>query len=371
MTKRKSELLLIPGPVSIDDEVLEVLGSPVMAHYGDAWTELYLRTVANMQKVFRTQNEVHLVFGPGMSAIEMALASVLAPGDEVIIPSNGMFGDRLGEVARAHRLEVIPVTPPPREAVSAESVREAFDAHPGARAVAIVHHETSMGVINPVREVAALARERGALVLVDAVSSAGGTDLDVDGWGIDLCVTTANKCLGGPIGVAPLAVGPRAIAAVEDGRPKSSGWYLDIGTWRRHTEMWKSWHPHPTTMPTNVVMALDEAVRRVLDFGLDAHIQRQRSARDTVREGLREMGFELMVPDEVASPVTTAALGRPGMDVHDYMRWLLEEHGIRIGGGFGPWAGKMFRIGHMGRAMEPGIIDNYLALTAEYVQNHP
>ena len=366
-----SELLLIPGPVSIDDEVLEVLGSPVMAHYGDAWTELFQRTVANLKTVFRTQNEVHLVFGPGMSAIEMALASVLAPGDRVIIPSNGMFGDRLGEVARAHHLDVIPITPPPRQAVSLESVRDAFDAHPGVRAVAIVHHETSMGVMNPVREVAALARERGALVIVDAVSSAGGTDLDVDGWGIDLCVTVANKCLAGPIGVAPLAAGPRAIEALEDGRPKTSGWYLNLATWRRYGEMWKSWHPHPTTMPTNVVMALDEAVRRVLEVGLDEHIRRQRAARDTVREGLRELGFEMLVADEVASPVTTAVLARPGMDLHDYMRWLLEEHGLRIGGGLGPWAGKAFRIGHMGRAKEPEVIDRYLALTAEYLQNHP
>lgn len=370
MTRRPSELLLIPGPVSIDDEVLEVLGSPVMAHYGDAWTELYHRTVANLQKVFRTGNEVHLVFGPGMSGIEMAVASVLAPGDEVIVPSNGMFGDRIAEVARAHHLEVVEVRPPERAAVALESVRAAFDAHPRARAVAVVHHETSIGVLNPVREIAALARERGALVIVDAVSSAGGTDLDVDGWDIDLCVTVANKCLAGPIGVAPLAVGPRAIAANEDGRPKSAGWYLNLGTWRRAAEAWKDWHPHPTTMPTNVVMALDEAVTRVLEIGLDEHIRRQRAARDTVREGLRELGFEMLVPDEVASPVTTAVLGRPGMDVHDYMAWLLAEHGIRIGGGFGTWAGRAFRIGHMGRAKEPAVIDRYLALTAEYLQSH-
>ena len=363
------ELLLIPGPVSIDDEILEVLGRPVMAHYGDAWTELYHRTVANMQTVFRTRNEVHLVFGPGQAAIEMAIASVLAPGDKLIAPSNGLFGDRLHMVANAHGIEAVRITPPPREAVSVESVREALDQHPDARAVAIVHHETSMGVMNPVREIAELARERGALTIVDAVSSAGGTDLDVDGWEIDLCVTTGNKCLAGPIGVAPIAIGPRAIAANEDGRPKTAGWYLDFATWRQHAEMWKTWHPHPTTMPTNVIRALDVSVRRVLEVGLDEHIRRQRAARDTVREGLREMGFEMMVPDEVASPVTTAALGLRGMDVHDYMRWLLDEHDLRIGGGLGPWADSAFRVAHMGRAKEPEVVDRYLALTQEYIQS--
>ena len=361
------ELLLIPGPVSIDQATLDVLGRPVMAHYGDEWTELYNRTVANLQTVFRTRNEVHLVFGPGQAAIEMAIASVLGPGDKLIAPSNGLFGDRLHMVAAAHGIEAVKVTPPPREAVSVESVREAFDAHPDARAVAIVHHETSLGVMNPVREIAELARERGALTIVDAVSSAGGTDLDVDGWDIDLCVTTGNKCLAGPIGVAPIAIGPRAIAANQDGRPKTAGWYLNFATWREHAEMWKTWHPHPTTMPTNVVRALDASVRAILEVGLDEHIRRQRGARDTVRDGLRELGFEMMVPDEVASPVTTAVMGRPGMDVHAYMDWLLEEHEIRIGGGLGPWSGKAFRVGHMGRAKEPEIVDRYLKLTAEYI----
>src|SRR5579859_7118007 len=187
------ELLLIPGPVSIDDEILEVLGRPVMAHYGDAWTEIYLRTAANLRQVFRTDNEVHLVFGPGMSGIEMALASVLGPGDKVLIPSNGLFGDRMADVARANGMEVISVATGPREAVSVDRMRDAFDAHPDLRAVGIVHHETSIGVLNPVREVVAMARERGVLSIVDAVSSASGVELDVGGWGIDLCVTVANK----------------------------------------------------------------------------------------------------------------------------------------------------------------------------------
>jgi len=365
------ELLLIPGPVSIDDEILEVLGRPVMAHYGDAWNEIYLRTAANLRQVFRTDREVHLVFGPGMSGIEMALASVLGPGDKVLIPSNGLFGDRMADVARANGMEVISVATGPREALSIERMREAVDAHPDLRAVGIVHHETSIGVLNPVREVVAMARERGVLSIVDAVSSAGGVELDVGGWGIDLCVTVANKCMAGPIGVAPITASPRALAALEDGRPKAAGWYLNLATWRRFTDLWRDWHPHPTTMPTNVIRAFDVAVQRVLEVGLDEHIRRHRAARDTVRGGLREMGFEMMVPDDVASPVTTAVLGLPGMDVHDYMRWLLHEHVMRIGGGFGEFAGRAFRIGHMGRAMEPGVIDRYLSLTAEYLERRP
>ncbi|HVC99944.1 MAG TPA: alanine--glyoxylate aminotransferase family protein [Candidatus Dormibacteraeota bacterium] len=366
--EHEPELLLIPGPVSIDDEILEVLGEPVWPHYGDAWTELYLRTTANLRQIFRTESEVHLLFGPGMAAVETALTSVLSRGDKVLIPSNGLFGERMTDVARTTGLEVIGVETGPREAVSADAVRAALDAHPELRAVSVVHHETSIGVLNPVREIAAMARERNLLTIVDAVSSAGGVELDVDGWGIDICVTVANKCLGGPIGVAPITAGPRAIAALEDGRPKAAGWYLNLATWRKFTDLWRDWHPHPTTMPTNVIRALDLAVQRVLAVGLDEHLRRQRAARDTVRGGLREIGFEMMVPDEVASPVTTAVMGLPGMDVPGYMKWLLDEHGLRIGGGFGQFAGKAFRIGHMGRAADPAVIDRYLALTARYVE---
>jgi alanine-glyoxylate transaminase / serine-glyoxylate transaminase / serine-pyruvate transaminase len=366
----RSELLLIPGPVSIDDEILDLLGQPVMAHYGDAWTELYLRTAANLRQVFRTESEVHLVFGPGMSAVEMAITSVLGPADKILIPSNGLFGERMVDVARTNGLEVVVLEPPPREPVSLDAVREALDAHPDLRAIGIVHHETSMGVLNPVREIAGLARERGVLSIVDAISSAGGVELDVDGWGIDVCVTVANKALGGPIGVAPITAGPRALAALDDGRPKAAGWYLNLATWRRYADLWRNWHPHPTTMPTNVIRALDGAVQRVLEVGLDEHIRRHRAARDTVRGGLREMGFEMLVPDAVASPVTTAVLALPGMDLDGYMRWLLEEHDIRIGGGLGQYAGKIFRIGHMGRAKDPEVIDRYLALTATYLDQH-
>jgi len=362
------ELLLIPGPVSIDDEVLEVLGEPVWPHYGDAWTAVYLRTCANVGRVFKTESDVHLLFGPGMAGVEAAVTSLLGPGDQVLVPSNGFFGDRLAEVAHGAGMEVVGVETGPREPISADAVRAAMDAHPGLRAVCVVHHETSIGVLNPVREIAAMGRERGLLTIVDAVSSAGGVEFDMDGWGIDVAVTVANKALGGPVGVAPIAAGPRALAALDDGRPKAAGWYLNLATWRHATAEMRAWHPHPTTMPTNVIRALDLAVRRLLDEGLDERLRRLASARDTVRSGLREIGFEMMVPDEVASPVTTAVMGLPGMDVPGYMRWLLEEHGLRVGGAFGPFAGKMFRVGHMGRASDPEVIDRFLALTAAYVE---
>jgi alanine-glyoxylate transaminase / serine-glyoxylate transaminase / serine-pyruvate transaminase len=362
------ELLMIPGPVSVDDDVLEALAQPVRAHYGTEWTALYRHAVAGMREVFRTEGEVHLVFGPGLAGIETCVASVLSPGDEVLIPTNGVFGDRLIEIARANGLVVRSFRAGPGEAITAGRVEQALEEHPGVRALALVHHETSIGCLNEVREICGLTRERGILSIVDGVSSVGGVPFEMDAWGVDLCVTVANKCIAAPIGVAPVAAGPRAIEALGDGRPKAAGWYLNLSTWRRFTDLWSTSHPHPTTMPSSVIEAFDVALSKLLAEGLENRQERLAQARDRVRGGLREMGFEMLVGDTIASPVATAVMGLRGMDVNGYLEWLLREHGIRIGGGLGDLSGRIFRVGHMGRAADPEAIARYLAATAAYVE---
>ncbi len=361
---------MIPGPVSVEDRVLEALARPVRAHYGDSWTQLYKRAVSGMRDVFKTAGEVQLVFGSGMAGVEMCIASVLSRGDAVLVATNGLFGDRMAEVATANDLRVHTARPGLAEPITAEHISAALAAHPEVRAVCVVHHETSVGVLNDVEGICRIARERGVLTIVDGISAVGGVPFEMDAWGVDLCVTVANKCIGGPIGVAPVAAGRRALEALADGRPKAAGWYLNLATWRRFAEQWSGWHPHPTTMPTNVVEAFDVALTGLLEEGVEHRWRRLAGARDRVREGLEEMGFRMLSPIATASPVTTAAYGLPGMDVSDYMAWLLREHRIRIGGGLGELSGKIFRIGHMGRAAEPDAIDRYLRATADYLDGH-
>jgi alanine-glyoxylate transaminase/serine-glyoxylate transaminase/serine-pyruvate transaminase len=364
---RVPETLLIPGPVSVSSEVLTALSRPVPAHYGEDWVELHHRLTANLAGIFGTAGDVVLLFGPGTAALETCLASGLASGDEVLVGTNGLFGSRFAEVARALGLVVHPVEAGEREPIRPEDLARAMERHPAARAFALVHHETSLGLLNPVRELCRLASDGGLLTIVDAVASLGGVPLEMDAWGIDLCAGVGNKCLGAPVGVAPIAVGPRGWAAVDDGRPKIGGWYLNLATWRRYGEMWAGWHPSPTTMPSNVCVALAAAVDEVLEHGLAAHQARLARAAARVREGLGELGFEMVIPEASASPATTAVWALPGMDVADYLEWVRRERGMRVGGGLGDLAGRAFRVGHMGRAAEPGVVDLYLRATAEYV----
>lgn len=365
---RVPETLLIPGPVTVAPEVQSALGGPARAHYGDDWVEQYRWLTKSMARVFQTSGDVFLLFGPGTAALEACMASTLARGDEVLVAANGLFGERLADVARALGMVVSTFGSQGYEPVGGDQLAAALARHPGARMFAAVHHETSIGLLNPVRELCELAHGRGLLTLVDAVASLGGVPLEMDSWGIDLCVGVGNKCLGGPVGIAPTAVGPRAWQAVDDGRPKASGWYLNLGTWRRYADIWGSWHPHPTTMPTNAVDALAVALRAVMERGLEAHQAHLAEAATRTRDGLRELGFEMLIPDRHASPVTTAVLALPGMDVGDYLEWMRTERGLRLGGGLGQLQGRMFRVGHMGRGAEPGIVDALLRATDDYIR---
>jgi alanine-glyoxylate transaminase / serine-glyoxylate transaminase / serine-pyruvate transaminase len=362
------DMLLIPGPVTLTERVLSTLAQPVRAHYGDDWVELYNGVTRRLAGIFGTGGEVFLLYGPGRAAMEMALGSLLARGDQVLAVGGGFFTSLAADIARSLGLEVRSLRPDGYHPASPEAVAAELAQHPEIRAVVVVHHETDLGLVSSVPEICGLARERGVLTVVDAVSSLGGIPIDMDAWGIDVCVAVANKCLGGPVGVAPVAVGRRAWEAVDDGRPKAAGWYLNLSTWRRFVNTMGDWHPHPATMPTSAVAALGVALDEILETGLEAHLARQAAAAGRTREGLRKLGFEMLVADEWASPVTTAVWARPPMEIADFQRWLRERHRLVIGGGLADLAGRLFRVGHMGAAADPAVVDAFLAATADYLR---
>jgi len=196
--------LMIPGPVGVEDEVLAAMAEPVRAHYGPAWLEIYDETLERLKRIFGTQNNMLLLTGPGSAGLEAALGSLAGRGDKVLVAYNGFFGERMATIARSHGLEVRTVEAQLGQPVDPEAIRKLLAAERDIQAMAVVHLETSTGVLNPLQEIVTTAGEFGVPLILDAVSSLGGMPLPVDEWGIDVCVTVGNKCLAGPIGLVPI-----------------------------------------------------------------------------------------------------------------------------------------------------------------------
>jgi alanine-glyoxylate transaminase/serine-glyoxylate transaminase/serine-pyruvate transaminase len=196
----------------------------------------------------------------------------------------------------------------------------------------------------------------------------GGVPLPVDEWGIDICVTVPNKCLASLAGTAPISISQRAWDQMRRKPDRAHGWYLNLETWKEFETKWGSWHPTPTTLPTNVIYALLVSLRRIMEEGLEIRYQHHRHAAQTVRTGLRRMGFEMFTPDAYASPLLTAVRGIPGLDVEDLRQYLLEEWQVMVSGGLGELRGNVFRVAHIGRAISPEYVDQFLAGVEAYLR---
>jgi alanine-glyoxylate transaminase/serine-glyoxylate transaminase/serine-pyruvate transaminase len=363
MTERAR--LMIPGPVDVEDDVLAAMAEPTLPHYGKLWLDVYNETVDLLKHVFGTRHDVLIMSGPGTVGLEAAMGSLLRAGDPVLIPHNGFFGRRMGIVAQGLGLDVRTVEGPLGQALDPEAVRQALLRQPEIEALVVVHLETSTGVLNPLRELAAVARERDVCIIVDAVSSLGGVPLPVDEWDIDVCVTVANKCLGCPPGLTLLSVGPRAWEQMARRPDRSHGWYVNLEVWKQYAHDWP-WHPYPVTLPTNNIVALRTSLRHVVKSGLGPTYARFARSAGRVRSGLRGMGFEIFAAECCVSPLVTAVHALPGMDVPDLQRYLMKERGIMIAGGLDELAGKIFRVGHIGKAASDEYTEAFLDGVAAY-----
>ncbi|HIP87793.1 MAG TPA: alanine--glyoxylate aminotransferase family protein [Anaerolineales bacterium] len=360
--------LFIPGPCEVDEKVLAAMAQPTPRHYGPEWMRVYREVMHLLKQVFQTQNDLFLIPGAGSAALDMALGSLLREGETVVVGNNGFFGERLGAIAQAHGLRVVWLTAPQGRPLDPDDLRKVLEKEPEARAVAVVHHETATTVLNPLRELAAVANERGVPIITDAISSLGGVPLPVDEWNIDVCVTVANKCLECPPALAFVSVSRRAWEWVDRDRGAAHGWYLNLRTWREYARKWSDWHPYPVTLPTNNILALQSSLQRILAEGLEAHYERYRQAAQAVRQGLGAVGFEMLVEESFASPIATAVKARPEFKVDELARYLAQEHGILISGGIGPLRGKIFRVGHMGKASPRPYLMEFLFAVEEFLR---
>ena len=333
---------MIAGPGQLHDEDLAALGRQVIAHYGDTWTAFHTEVIELLGRVLGAADAPYLIPGTGTTTLDMAMFNLFEAGQKVVVAGTGFFGTRLVEMARQHRLEVVEVPVEVGAPADPDRIAAAAD---GADGILSVHVDTATGVRHPIEDIARVAHETGAIYMVDGIASVGGELVDVDAMGIDAIVTATQKGLEAPPGMGILALGERGRARVEARSERPDSWYLDLKVWDWYRKEWGGWHPHPVTMPTNLVMALDSSLRRINEVGLDAWIARRADLAKRCREGLRGLGLEPVPHAGHESNLVVAAWVDEPADIQLY---LLEKEGIMISGGLTPTLGKAIRVGLMG-----------------------
>jgi alanine-glyoxylate transaminase / serine-glyoxylate transaminase / serine-pyruvate transaminase len=356
--------LMIPGPTDVSDSVLAVMGEPVRAHYGAAWLVLHRETIAMLRQIIGTTGKIFMLPGSGSVGNDAALNSALRDGEKVVVGSNGNFGERLTQMVEGCAAKPIVVKADPGEQLSAQAFAAALRQHPDAALTAVVHLETSTGVLNPVRDIAAVSRAAGVPVMVDAVSSLGGTPLPMDEWGIDIVTSASQKCLGAPPGLAVVAVSDSGWPRVA--RPGARGWYMNLNLWQHYVEDWGDWHPHPVTMPSSIVAALHQSLTDLMAEGLEARQARYWRTARRLRTGLTKIGLPPVMPDEASAPVLTAAWTPNGVKSTDLVANLIAHHCIQITTGFGALKETVVRIGHMSNVTDAQV-DELLAGIEEFL----
>ncbi len=341
--------LLGPGPSDVDPRVLRAMSAPILGYLDPEFIKIMDGVSQMLREVFGTEEAFTLpVSGTGSAGMEAALANLLEPGDVAVVVENGFFGLRLEEIASRQGATVVPVPVEWGKTADPDAVEAVLKQQPKVKLLGAVHAETSTGVLQPLDKLAQLAHEYDALFLVDAVTSLGGARVDFDEIDIDFAYSATQKCLGAPPGMSPVAVSPRGLDAIRNRTEKARSWYLDLGLLLQYWAGGTRVYHH--TAPMSMIYALREALRLVLQEGLDNRIARHRRNGRALRAGLSALGLELLVPEEFCTYQLTSVHVPEGVDDAGLRRRLLTEYNIEIGGGLGQFASKMWRIGLMGES---------------------
>jgi aspartate aminotransferase-like enzyme len=334
--------LMTPGPTPVPPEVLAALGAPIVHHRAPDFRPVYERCLMRLRDVCRTEQEVLLFGSSGTGAFESAVANLVSPGakERHLVVSSGNFGERWASMVRAYGGELVHLRLAWGESPTADDLHSQLDEAGEVKAVYLVHSETSTGVVADLEPLAAAAKDAGALVVVDAVSSLGAVPLETDAWGLDVVVSGSQKALMTPPGLGTVAVSEAAYAAAGS----APRFYFD---WER-TRKAQAKLDAPFTPPVPLVAALDVALGLLLGEGLENAFERHVRLGRASRAGVKAMGLELFSPDEDRSAVVTAVRAPDGVDADDVSKALRDRFGITIAGGQGELKGKIFRLGHIG-----------------------
>ncbi|MBV0903580.1 pyridoxal-phosphate-dependent aminotransferase family protein [Haloarcula salina] len=340
--------LMGPGPSDVHPRVLKAMSTPLVGHLDPSFIDIMNEVQELLRYTFRTDNQWTIpVSGTGSAAMEAAVGNVVEPGDTMLVPSNGYFGDRMADMARRAGGEVVTVDAPWGRPLDPAAVADAFDEH-SPDVFGFVHAETSTGVLQPsVSELTDIAHENDALVIADTVTSIGGVELRVDEWGVDVAYAGPQKCLSCPPGASPLTLNDDAMDKVLSREEDPRSWYLDISLLEGY---WGEERAYHHTAPITNVYALREALRLVAEEGIESRWDRHRRVASALKAGVEGMGLEMNAPEEFWLPSLNTVRVPGGVDDGAVIQYLLDEYDLEIASGLGALSGDIWRIGCMGHS---------------------
>ncbi len=354
----KRELLMIPGPVMCTPSVLGEISRPVVSHVSSEFIEVFGDSLRKLKQVFMTESgEVFVVAGSGTLAMEMALVNVCEPGDNVLILSNGLFGERFREICMRHKLNAdYQQAEKPGSCVSISKVEEKIEGKE-YKAVTVTHVDTSTSVKAPVKELGGIIRKTNAVFIVDGVCATAGEEERMDNWGIDVLLTASQKAIGVPPGLALLAFSEKAVEIYGERKNPVDSYFLDTQNWRNVMDSYMNGKPsYFATPPVNLIFALNTSLTEILREGLEERFKRHALIAQAFREAVKSMGLNIVPFKEEYAANTVTAIYYPEGVEDKVFRSEMRREGVIVAGGLGPLKGRTFRVGHMGNVNPSDII---------------
>ncbi len=342
-----TRILMGPGPSNVHPRVRQAMSAPLVGHLDPYFLEIMDETKAMLQELFQTSNELTIpISATGSAGMEACLCNLIEPGDEVLVCVNGVFGGRMCDIVERCGGLLVPVNAEMGKIIEPDQVANALDgSHP--KIIALVHAETSTGVLQPLAQISQMAQERNVLLVVDTVTSLGGFPVQVDAWGIDAVYSGTQKCMSCPPGLSPISFSEKAVNALDARTKKVSSWYLDLTMVRQY---WGEDRVYHHTAPINMIYALREALRVIHEEGLDPRFDRHRRNHEALVAGVEAMGLSMLVDEGHRLWMLNAVNVPEGVDEPQVRQTLLNDYNMEIGAGLGDLAGKIWRIGLMGES---------------------